>query len=281
MGPQEVIWIAGAAGRMGQAIEHHLDHARYIIMTTDAELDITDLEAVNNYVDTYRPDVVINCAGLSSKELAEQDPTRAYKVNALGARNLAIASAAVGGLIVHLSTDDLYPSSIQHPVNEFDKTLPPHVYGKSKEAGEMLVRELNPRHIIVRSSWVYTALPTDHLVRTIEMSRKGETVEVPANQFASPTSSNTYANFVISVMESGEFGTFHASTEGLCSRYEFAKRALELAGVPTTNLVGKQDPKDAYRIELENLMIKMTGIFEMPRWEDDLKAYMTDHGMTA
>ena len=82
MGPQEVIWIAGAAGRMGQAIEHHLDHARYIIMTTDAELDITDLEAVNNYVDTYRPDVVINCAGLSSKELAEQeaikspDPTR-------------------------------------------------------------------------------------------------------------------------------------------------------------------------------------------------------------
>ena len=145
----------------------------------------------------------------------------------------------------------------------------------------MLVRELNPRHIIVRSSWVYTALPTDHLVRIIEMSRQGKTVEVPANQFASPTSSNTYANFVISVMESGEFGTFHASTEGLCSRYEFAKRALELAGVPTTNLVGKQNPEDAYRIELENLMIKMTGIFKMPRWEDDLRAYMADHDMTA
>ncbi|MFR3273213.1 MAG: SDR family oxidoreductase [Slackia sp.] len=239
---------------------------------------MTDLEAVN-HVDTYRPDVVINCAGLSSKELAEQDPTRAYKVNALGARNLAIASAAVGGLIVHLSTDDLYPGSIQHPVNEFDKTLPP-TSTENHKAGEMLVRELNPRYH--RAFLLGVHRPAHRPPRAHNRDeQKGRDRRSACEPVRLPTSSNTYANFVISVMESGEFGTFHASTEGLCSRYEFAKRALELAGVPTTNLVGKQDPKDAYRIELENLMIKMTGIFEMPRWEDDLKAYMTDHGMTA
>ena len=281
IGPQEVVWITGAAGRMGHAIEHHLSHAKYAILTTDTEVDITDLEAVNTYISTNRPDYVINCAGLARHDAAQKRPDDAYRINALGARNLAIASHGIGATIVHISTDDLFPTNIAHPVNEFDTPMPRHVYGKSKLAGERLVSEFNPRHIIVRSSWVYTARPDDMIVSSIEKARAGKPVEIAANQFASPTSCRTLARFIIACMESDEFGTFHASSEGLCSRYEFIGRALVLAGATTSTLVSRQIPEEAYRIELDNMMMRLTGIFEMPTWEDDLKDYLKAHELLA
>lgn len=281
MGPQDVVWITGAAGRMGEAIEQRLDHSKYTVITTDAELDVTDLETVMNYASSTRPDVIVNCAGMAKREDAAERPVEAYRINALGARNLAIASSSVGATIIHLSTDDIFPGKLKHSVNEFDAPLPFEVYGKSKLAGETFVRELNTRHIIVRSSWIYCNRPEDLFTRIIEAGRNGEPIEIPANQFSSPTSVSTYAQFIVDVMESGEFGLFHATTEGTCSRFEFAKRVLELAGLPTTCLTGKYDPQDAYYIDLENLMIKMTGVFEMPTWEKDLEAFMAEQGLLA
>ena len=92
MGPQDTVWITGAAGRMGQAIEHFLDHSRYKVMTSDIEIDVSNLHEVLNFAESYRPDFVINCAALASRTEADENPDKAYKVNALGARNLAIAS---------------------------------------------------------------------------------------------------------------------------------------------------------------------------------------------
>ena len=275
--PKTVVWIAGASGRLGQAIEKKLDRERYFIIPTDTDVDICDLATVTEHAATYRPEFIINCAAMSSKAQAEENPDEAYRVNALGARNLAIAANDSGAPLVHFSTDDLFPGVIPHKLNEFDKTLPPHVYGKSKEAGERLVRELCPRHIIVRSSWVYTAADGDLLHRAFEKCAAGQQIEVPTNQYGSPTSADTLADFMIAAMEADEFGTFHAACTGLCNRYEFVKRALELAGLPTQNLVGKQDPEEAYRIELDNLMMRLTGVFEMPSWQDDLAAFAAAH----
>ena len=281
LGPQEAVWIAGAAGRMGQAIEHALDHSRYKVVTTDAEIDVTDLHEIMNYAESYRPDFVINCAALASRTEADEDPDKAYKVNALGARNLAIASNGVGATLVHLSTDDLFPENTDHAFNEFDVTNPPHVYGKSKQAGERFVRELCQRHIIVRSSWVYTAQPNDLLGRALKASAQGKTVPVPANQFACPTSADTFARFVLAVMESDEFGTFHAACTGVTSRFEFFERAFTLAGQPTGNLRGTANPRQGYRIELDDMMARLTGVFAMPTWEDDLAAFAAEHDLAA
>lgn len=281
LGPQETVWIAGAAGRMGQAIEHALDHSRYKVVTTDAEIDVTDLHEIMNYAESYRPDFVINCAALASRTEADEDPDKAYKVNALGARNLAIASNGVGATLVHLSTDDLFPENADHAFNEFDATNPPHVYGKSKQAGERFVRELCQRHIIVRSSWVYTAQPDDLLGRALKASTQGKTMPVPANQFACPTSADTFARFVLAVMESDEFGTFHAACTGVTSRFEFFERAFALAGQPTGNLRGTANPRQGYRIELDDMMARLTGVFAMPTWEDDLAAFAAEHDLAA
>ena len=278
---QATVWITGAAGRMGRTISAQLDHNRYRVVTTDRELDIVDLQRSLAFAESERPSFVINCAALASRTEAEANPDRAYQVNALGARNLAIASASVGATLVHLSTDDLFPGVIAHPINEFDKTLPPHIYGKSKEAGERLVRELCSRHIIVRSSWVYTANEDDLIARLLKACREGKTVEVPTNQYASPTSVDTLAEFIGAALECDEFGTFHAADKGLCSRFEFAKHVCDLAGVPTTTLVGRQDPAEAYRIELDNLMMRLTGVYSMPSWQDDVKNYLGAHGLLA
>ena len=279
--PKTVVWIAGANGRLGRAIEHKLDHSRYTIIPTDIEVDITDLTTVVQHADTYRPEIIINCAAMARKEDAEANPDLAYKVNALGARNLAIAATGSDATLVHLSTDDLFPVTSEHPFNEFDPTDPPHVYGKSKLAGERFVCELNRRHIIVRSSWVYTAEPDDILPRALKASREGRTVYVPANQFACPTSADTFAKAVVAVMESNEFGTFHAACTGVTSRFEFFERAFELVGEPIGNLRGASKPEHGYRIELDNMMARLTGVFEMPTWEDDLAAFVARHDLTA
>ena len=279
--PKTVVWIAGANGRLGRAIEHTLDHSRYTIIPTDTDVDVTDLATVTEHAETYRPEVIINCAAMAKKTDADANPDAAYKINALGARNLAIAATSAGATLVHLSTDDLFPGVIAPPLNEFDKTLPPHIYGKSKEAGERLVRELCTRHIIVRSSWVYTADEDDLIARMLKACREGKTVEVQTNQYASPTSVDTLAAFIVAALESDEFGTFHAADKGLCSRFEFAKHVCDLAGVPATTLVGRQDPAEAYRIELDNLMMRLTGVFTMPTWQDDVKQYLGVHGMLA
>ena len=279
--PKTVVWIAGASGRLGRAIEHKLDHSRYTIIPTDIEVDITDLTTVVQHADTYRPEIIINCAAMARKEDAEANPDLAYKVNALGARNLAIAATGSAATLVHLSTDDLFPVTSEHPFNEFDPTDPPHVYGKSKLAGERFVCELNRRHIIVRSSWVYTAEPDDILPRALKASREGRTVYVPANQFACPTSADTFAKAVVAVMESNEFGTFHAACTGVTSRFEFFERAFELVGEPIGNLRGASKPEHGYRIELDNMMARLTGVFEMPTWEDDLAAFVARHDLTA
>lgn len=279
--PQATVWITGAAGRMGRTINARLDHDRYRVVTTDRELDIVDLQRSLAFAESEKPSFVINCAALASRTEAEANPDRAYQVNALGARNLAIASASVGATLVHLSTDDLFPAVSEHSFNEFDPTDPPHVYGKSKLAGERFVCELNRRHIIVRSSWVYTAEPDDILPRALKASREGRTVYVPANQFACPTSADTFAKAVVAVMESNEFGTFHAACTGVTSRFEFFERAFELVGEPIGNLRGASKPEHGYRIELDNMMARLTGVFEMPTWEDDLAAFVARHDLTA
>lgn len=114
---QATVWITGAAGRMGRTISARLDHNRYRVVTTDRELDIVDLQRSLAFAESERPSFVINCAALASRTEAEANPDRAYQVNALGARNLAIASASVGATLVHLSTDDLFPVASQHPFN--------------------------------------------------------------------------------------------------------------------------------------------------------------------
>ena len=142
-GPQKVMWIAGGAGRAARAIERQIDRERFVVITTDTELDVTDREAVQQYASINRPDIVVNCAAMADEAACAAHPVEAYRVNTLGARNLAAASWAVGAMMVQLSVDDVFADG-DGARNEFDE-LPSrdNPCAKSKIAGEQFVRTLN------------------------------------------------------------------------------------------------------------------------------------------
>ena len=150
------IWIAGSAGQMGQALNDTLDPLEMEVFNTDLqELDITRTDEVLNFATLNRPDVIINCAAVTDIQICEDEPEKAYRINALGARNLSIAARKVGAKMVQLSTDDVFDGQRGVAYTEFDEARPQTVYGKSKKAGEEYVKEFTEKHFIVRSNWVY------------------------------------------------------------------------------------------------------------------------------
>lgn len=268
------VWVTGAKGRIGSFLVKALERRGYQVLPTGCEVDVCDLEAVKSFAEKNRPSSVINCAAFTGRERSQEDPTRAYRVNAIGARNMAIASAEIGAKLVHLSTDDVYQQTLRTAVNEFDVPQPDSVYGKSKLAGEEFVTRLNREHIIVRSSWVYDVTVEGSLRSIIECARRGEEQVQLTDQVGSPTSITTYASYVVALMEAGEYGLFHMSCAGTCSRLEFARTALEYAGLPTSGLRGELDMDRAYFINLDNLMLRLVGFEPLPDWRADLRDYM-------
>ncbi len=278
---KNAIWITGAEGRLGSALvellKKDMDNK---VVGTDLDVDITDMEAVEQCIKVYRPNIVINCASISDADYCEQNMVEAFKVNALGARNLAAASRGANAKIVHLSTDDVFSGRTAGHLTEFDLPDPQSVYGKSKFAGENYVKELNPKHLIIRSSWVYGAAndeaKEDYFSYVIRCGKSKTPFEAPLDRIGSPTSARVLADFIRCMLDKAEYGIFHASCEGMCSRHEFATAILALSGYDTELAKGYFLVENRGRISilLENLMMKMTGQYTMPQWFDELKKYV-------
>ena len=272
---RESIWVTGAEGKMGAALVYLLKQdLRYKVVGTDTDVDVTDMDAVDQAIDVYRPSVVINCASISNLEACERDMVQAFKVNALGARNLAVASARVNAKLIQLSTDDVFAGKSGARLTEYDNPTPSCVYGKSKLAGENYVRELNPKHVIVRSSWVYGTGRDDYFTYVVDHAKRGEPFHAFMDNVATPTSALSLAKFILAIMDKNEYGIFHASCEGSCSRHRFAKTILQGLGYDENLVIGEYGGDQATCTWLENLMMKMTEVYEMPQWEADLTAYM-------
>ncbi|MCB6364818.1 dTDP-4-dehydrorhamnose reductase [Intestinibacillus massiliensis] len=274
------IWIAGASGRLGSALYRRFDRTEYDILTSDHDVPVGETNEVNRYADMNYPNVIINCSGLTDVRECERDPEHAYKVNALGARNLAIAARRIDAKLIQISTDDVFDGSASAPLNEFDAPHPITVYGKSKYAGEAFVRELTDKHVIVRSSWIYGSGTYDFVDDVLDRAARGETVSVPGDEISSPTSSDALAGFIHYLIQSKEFGLYHASCEGACSRSEFAREILRLGGYPdvpvesTVASAGDTPLRPKFTL-LDNMMMRMTGIYKMPDWRDALARYLS------
>ena len=275
------VWIAGSNGQIGRALNDILDPLEIEVLNTDVDdLDITNTEEVLNFGIVNRPDVIINCCGVTDTDLCEKEPEHAYRVNALGARNLSIVARKNGAKIVQLSTDDVFDGQGNEPLIEFDTATPDTIFGKSKLAGENFVRELNPKHLIVRSSWVYAKEGSCFVNSVIRQAKEGGVIQVAAEQYSSPTSAKVLADFVMKMIDANEYGIYHASCEGCCSRVEAAEEILRCMGQDPTGRIeeisaeaGKNSPR---RTDLQNLMMKVTGIYQMPDWKDAMRDYIQE-----
>lgn len=273
---KNTIWVTGANGNLAsQLVKKLKEDTSNKIIATDTDVDISDNEIVERTIDIYRPSVIINCAAISNVDYCEKNMVEAFKVNALGARNLAVAARKVNAKIIQLSTDDVFSGNRVGKLTEFDTPNPNSVYGKSKLAGENYVKELNPKHLIIRSSWVYGYSDEDFYSYVLNKAKNNEEFDVALDRLSTPTSADSLADFVISMIEKSEYGIFHASCEGACSRHEFARRILSSNGYSETLAKGVfyNSNNKVHSTLLENLMMKMTGLYEMPNWLDDLKRF--------
>ncbi|BDF04761.1 dTDP-4-dehydrorhamnose reductase [[Clostridium] hylemonae] len=275
------VWIVGAGGQLGTAINDVLDPLDAEVFNTDKEeLDITHTDEVISFGEINRPDVIINCAAVTDTALCEEQPELAYRVNALGARNLSIVARKTGAKIVQLSTDDVFDGLNTTPYSEFDDTNPRTVYGRSKRAGENYVKEFTHKHFIVRSNWVYGK--GDNFVNSVlEKAGSQKQLSVAADQFGSPTSARDLGRLILYLIGTNEYGTYHATCKGTCSRYEFSEEILKLAD---RNIELKPVPareselasvRPAYAV-LDNFILRIIDVYEMPDWRASLEEYMEE-----
>lgn len=269
------IWITGSNGRLGSVLKEKLKrNPAYKIIGTDQDVDITDPDLVSRFADIHSPDIIINCASVGPKDC--EDKVETFKVNTLGARNLAASARKHGAVIIQLSSDDIFEDALGDEFDEFDQPLCHTNYAKSKLAAESYVRELNPKHIILRSSWVYGGKKDtdqmDYFYEVLHHAGKQEPFTASDGYYSTPTSASALADFIKKLIDHPYYGTFHASDQGKCSRYEFARKILKECGYDP-ELVQKQE-EDLHSTKLDNLMMQMSGIYEMPEWQQDLEAFI-------
>ena len=218
----------GAGGQVGRELIQRSPPAGIILHgLTHAEVDIADRVAVEAAVRRHRPNIIVNAAAYTAVDKAETERDRAFAVNETGPRNLASAASDSGAVLVHLSTDYVFDGGKTDPYVEDDRVAPTSIYGQSKEAGERAVRGATPRHLILRTAWVYAAHGANFLKTMLRLAREREVIRVVADQQGTPTSAADLADAILAVLprlqENAAFGTFHLTNAGRTTWHGFAE----------------------------------------------------------
>lgn len=284
------VMITGAVGQLGLALNRLLkDKKEYQLFRTDAfesedksveVLDITDEAAVDSYVNRVDPDIIINCAAMTAVDLCESEEEKAFRINALGPKNLAIAADKTGAKLVHVSTDYVFDGQAKLPYTEESPVNPMSVYGKTKEAGEKFVFESCKKAFILRTAWVYGE--GKNFVKTmLRLAQNNNKIRVVSDQFGTPTSAMELARAIIFLMETDSYGMYHATCEGSTNWYEFAVEIFKEAGIAveveaiTTAEFNAPAARPMYSI-LDNKALRERHGYYMKDWKDAFLEYMRE-----
>ncbi|MBO6146660.1 MAG: dTDP-4-dehydrorhamnose reductase [Lachnospiraceae bacterium] len=284
------IIVTGCNGQLGRAINRELagDDGYELIntdVTADVKLDITDVDAVTDFVRKYEPYAVINCAAYTAVDRQENDRELSMKINAIGPRNLAIAAHETGAKLMHVSTDYVFPGEASdHPLTEFDPVGPVSVYGRTKLAGEEFVKQFADRFFIIRTAWLYG--DGHNFAKTmLKLSETHDELTVVDDQLGTPTSAAELARCIHALLPTESYGLYHGTCEGDTNWADFAKEVLRLAGKETvvkpvsTEEYMRNNPQSARRPAysiLDNYMLRLTGIYTFADWRDAVAEYMRD-----
>jgi dTDP-4-dehydrorhamnose reductase len=273
------VLVIGARGQLGSELILLLREEHEIIPATRAECDITDLPAVLSFVRHVRPQVIINTAAYTDVDGCESNKDMAFKVNALGARNVAIAAREFGARLVHISTDYIFDGQKSDPYREYDQPNPINVYGASKLLGETFVKEQTHRFFIVRTAWLYGKTGRNFVKTMLKLAQEKEELQVVNDQWGTPTYTGDLAKQIKRLILTELYGTYHCTSQGSCTWYEFALGIFKQAGldVKVKPVTSDEFPRPAKRPKnsvLENYMLKLQGLDIMPPWEESLERFM-------
>lgn len=279
--------IIGASGQLGSELVKVLSDWD-LIPFTHADLDICDFVYTRKVLSDSRPDIVINTAAFHRVDDCEEQPEKAFWVNAYAVRKLAQFCAELDCCFVHMSTDYVFGGEKRTPYTEDDTPSPLNVYGVSKLAGEYFARHICPKHFIVRTSGLYGVAGSSgkggNFVETmIRLAKEGKPIRVVTDQVLTPTYTKDLAQKIKELLQTEAYGVYHITNSGQCSWYEFAAKIFELVGLkpdfgPTTSAeFGAKAKRPAYSVLAHQKLIRL-GMNNLRPWTEALAAYLKEKG---
>jgi dTDP-4-dehydrorhamnose reductase len=282
--------VIGANGQLGtDVVVEYQNGGHETTGLTHADMDICSLESTRNVLSAIRPVVIVNTAAMHHVENCEKEPLRAYEVNALGARNLAIVANELNSKLVHVSTDYVFDGAKGCPYVESDTAAPLNVYGNTKLAGEAFLRGYVEKWFVLRTSAIYGKAPCrakggrNFIELMLKLASERDELRVVNDEIVSPTSTKELARQIAIMSRTDHYGLYHATAEGSCSWLEFARAIFELADkkvnlqVARPNEFPSKVPRPKYSV-LENEGLKKLGLNVFRNWQEGLQEYLAAVG---
>lgn len=244
-----------------------------------SELDISNIVKVKEFIKEYNPDIIINSAAYTNVDGCESDYETAFKVNAIGARNLAIAAEEVCAKLIHISTDYVFQGDGVVSYREFDLPNPKSIYGKTKLLGESYIQQFCTRYFIIRTAWLYGYNSKNFVKTIIKAAREKGCLEVVDDQRGNPTNVEDLSYHILKIALTDEYGIYHCTGKGECSWYEFACKIVEYADIrckvkPITSEKINRAARRPVFSSLDNMMLRCAVGDEMRYWEDALQQFI-------
>lgn len=271
--------ITGANGMLARAIAKLCEQEHTLFPFSASELDVTHLPSVCERVRSVEPCWIIHTAAFTRVDDAEVESDRAYQVNALGTRNIAIAAHSQGCPLLYYSSDYVFDGKTSRPYREWDQPNPLNVYGASKLAGETFIRSLCPAHLILRTSWLFGPGGPNFVLSILQKSNSTGSLRVVDDQRGSPTYTPDLAEVSLDLMRGGRRGTYHVTNSGDCTWHELAVETLRLAGSGTrleaisTAELGAAAPRPAFSV-LDNYLLRLEDEKLLRPWQQALAEYL-------
>jgi dTDP-4-dehydrorhamnose reductase len=268
--------ITGAGGMLGQAVSKTArERGHDVVAASRLMLDVTAADAVGRFVDEHRPEAIVHCAAFTDVDGAENQSARAFTVNADATQTVARSAAAVDARFIYPSTDYVFDGTATHPYLPTHHVRPLNAYGRSKLAGEKAALDA-PRHLIVRTSWLYGAGGRNFVTSILQRARAGESLRVVGDQRGSPTWTRDLSRTLLLLLEQeAPAGIYHACNRGHTTWYEFAREVLELSGLkpPITQITTDEIARPAHRPSYSVLDCSTTEalVGPLPHWREAMR----------
>lgn len=275
------ILVTGANGQLAFDVVQELKRRSIPCRAVGKEeCDITNMPHVMELIENYKPDAVIHCAAYTAVDKAEQEEELCTDVNYRGSANVAAACKKVDAKMLFVSTDYVFGGTNNIPLEVDDPKNPLNVYGESKLNGENSVQRLCPKSFIVRTSWVFGLNGANFVKTMLRLAKDHPCISVVNDQIGSPTYTADLAPLLCNIVMSEKYGVYHATNEGFCSWYDFAKKIMELTDndvkiVPVSTAEYPTAARRPLNSRLSKSSLDEAGFLRLPTWEDALKRYLS------
>lgn len=276
------VLVTGTKGQLGYGVVNELEKRGHTAVAVDIEeMDITDAVSVERVITEAEVEAVIHCAAYTAVDAAEDNVEICRRVNAEGTENIAKVCKKLDLKMIYISTDYVFDGEGERPWEPDDERHPLNVYGQTKYEGELAVEKYLEKYFIVRIAWVFGVNGKNFIKTMLKLSETHEELNVVDDQVGSPTYTYDLAVLLVDMVESDKYGRYHATNEGLCTWYEFAKEIFRQAGVevkvnPVTSDMFPAKAKRPKNSRMSKEKLDANGFHRLPTWQDALERYLSE-----